>query len=583
MTRPGAVLIAALALSAAPLTAQVGLPAVPSQPFGLRGDMGTTSEAYGVSGAAARRPWGTQQLFLNPTISLFGSVDLTVNLLLSTEQGSDVGLRGLPGRQNLNELGLHPQWRWGRAHAGAFNESYSSNTLSGIRLRGAGVELNPGIFRFGAFGGRASSAVFGGLTTGSYARSVVGGRIGLGRDPQRVPRPSFVELIVLRAWDDENSLPDGTDSTAPVLPPELGASPFAVTPQDNLVAAIAGGLRLFGEGLYWKGELDAAVHTRDRRASPLAEQELDGYPGILDGILTPRVGTHGDFAYSTEVEIRVARLPGATRRSPRTLQASLGYRYAGPGYVSLGTPITQNDLRRIEARTALRMGQAAFRLDGWRQRDNVIGQKLATTTRHRVATTVSLQPRPGWNAALNLAYLDMANDATDSVRQVNYGNWTLGTTHAWSFGRESRIPNVTLSYAFQRAEDPTPRRIGSRLRSHSLDTRTTVRLAQRARLTPSLGIQRGLSGEAPWSTRFTWGMGGEWQSPGRGWTLTASFVSARFSAGSDAARASVGARWRMTDADQLSFSAQTGRYSDVPTGDGSFEEYTARLQWSRRF
>jgi hypothetical protein len=575
-------LCGAALLAAGPVRAQVGLPQASAAPVALRGDMGTTSEAYGISGAAARRPWGTQQLYLNPTISLFGAVDLTVNLLVSTEQGSDVGLRGLPGRQNLNELGLHPRWRWGRGHVGAFSEAYTANTLGGIRLRGAGVELNPGIFRVGAFGGRASNAVFGGLTTGSYARTVVGGRIGLGRDPQQVQRPSFVELIVLRAWDDENSLPDGTDSTAPELPPDLGASPFAVTPQDNLVAAIAGGLRLFGEGLYWKGELDAAVHTRDRRASPLAEQELDGYPGILDGILTPRVGTHGDYAWSTELEVRLG-LPGATRQSRRTLQASLGYRYAGPGYVSLGTPITQSDLRRIEARTTLRVGQAAFRLDGWRQRDNVLGQKLATTTRHRLATTLNLQPRRGWTAALNLAYLDMANDATDSLRRVDYANWTLGTTQAWTFGRDARVPNVTLSYAFQRAEDPSSRREGSRLRSHSIDTRTTVRLSARARLTPSLGIQRGLSGSVPWSTRLTWGMGGEWQSPGRDWTLSASFVSARFSAGSDAARASVGARWKLTGADQLSFSAQTGRYSDVPTGDGSFEEYTARLEWSRRF
>jgi len=574
---------AVMLLAAGPAAAQIGLPSAPSSGLGLRGDMGTMSEAYGISGAEARRPWGTQQLYLNPTLSLLGSVDLTVNLLLSTEQGSDVGLRGLPGRQNLNELGLHPRWRWGRGHLGAFNETYTANTLGGIRLRGAGLELNPGIFRVGAFGGRASSAVFGGLTTGSYARTMVGGRIGLGRDPQRVQRPSFLEIIVLRAWDDENSLPAADSAAAPVLPEGADANPFAVTPEDNLVAAVVGGLRLFGERLYWTGEVDAAVHTRDRRASPLAQAELDGYPGLLNDILTPRIGTHGDYAYSTELELRVAHLPGTTRQSPRTLVASLGYRYAGPGYVSLGTPISLNDLRRIEAKTAVRVGRAMWRLDGWRQRDNVLGQKLATTTRHRLAQTVSVQPTRGWTAALNVAYLDMANDAGEDARRVNYGNWTVGTTQALSFGREARIPALTLSYAFQRAEDPTPARIGSRLRSHTLDARVGVRLAERARLTPSVGVQRGLTGAEPWNTRLTYGMAAEWQSPERAWTLSASVLSARFSAGSDAVRASIGARWRMTGADQLAFTAQTGRYTDVPTGEGAFEEYTARLQWSRRF
>jgi hypothetical protein len=169
---------------------------------------------------------------------------------------------------------------------------------------------------------------------------------------------------------------------------------------------------------------------------------------------------------------------------------------------------------------------------------------------------------------------------------VNYGNWSVGTTQAFSFGREARIPNLTLSYAFQRAEDPTPGREGNRLRSHTVDARVGIRLADRARLTPSAGVQRGFTGTDPWNSRLTYGLAAEWQSPARGWTLSASVLSARYSAGSDALRASVGARWRMTTADQLSFTAQTGRYTDVPAGEagpGAFEEYTARLQWSRRF
>jgi hypothetical protein len=573
-------LVGALAILAAPAAAQVPIPPGSSPPVGLRGDMGTVSEAYGISGADPRRPWGTQQLYLNPTLALFGSVDLTINLMLSTEQGSDVGLRGLPGRQNLNELGVHPEWKWGRAHAGAFNETYTQNTLGGIRLRGAGMELNPGIFRFGAFGGRSSSAVFGGLTSGSYSRTVVGGRIGLGRDPQKVQRPTFVELIMLRAWDDEHSLP-ADSAAAPELPDVVEANPFAVTPQDNLVAAINGGLRLFGDRLYWTGEVDAAVHTRDRRASPLAAEELDGYPGLLNDILTPRVGTHGDFAYSTQLELRIARLPGATQRSPRTLVTSLGYRYAGPGYVSLGTPVSLNDLRRIEARSTLRIGRAMIRLDGWRQRDNVLAQKTATTTRHRLANMLSLQPTKGWHAAFNVAYLDMANDAVDSARRINYGSWTVGTTQAFTFGRDARIPSLTLSYALQHAGDPTPARAGNKLRSHTVDLRVGVRVSARTRLSPSIGFQRGLTGTEPWNTRLTYGLGAEWQSPGKAWTLSGSMLSARYSAGSDALRGSLGARWRMTEADQLSFTAQTGRYTDVPAG--AFEEYTARLQWQRRF
>jgi len=553
-----------------------------SQPFRLRGEMGARSELYQIYGAEPRRPWGTQQLYLNPSMTLMGSVDLSVNLLVSTDQGSDVGLNGLPGRQRLNEFGLHPTWRWGRAHVGTFSETYTSRTFAGLRVRGLGIEINPGLLRFGMFGGSAQRAVFGGLTSGGYARRTVGGRIGLGRDDGR-QYASFIQLMVLRTWDDETSLAAPGDSAAPVLPPDVPASPFAVTPEENFVVGLAGGAALFAGKLFLKGEIDGAVHTRDRRASPIAEEELDGYPGFLKGIMTPRLGTSGDLAYSTEATLRLPTLPGASRRSPRTLTATVGYHFAGPGYVSLGTPSQLNDYRKLDARAALRMGGWQLRLDGATQRDNVIGQKSATTQRDRVGATFTIQPRRGWTSALTARWLGMANDATDPIRQVAYANWTLGTTQSFSFGREARIATVGFNYALQHAGDDSPARAGSTLRSHTVDARVTVRLSDRLQATPSLGAQRMLTGSEPWSTRMTYGLSGQWQSRGRDWTVTGTATTARYSVGTDALRGSLSVGWRTTSADMLTFAVQSSHYSDVPSARGTFDEHLMSLRWARRF
>jgi len=561
--------------------AQIG-PVNTSQPFRLRGDMGTVSELYQVYGADPRRPWGTQQLYLNPSMTLMGSLDLSVNLLVSTEQGSDVGLRGLPGRQRLNEIGVHPTWRWGRAHLGTFSESYSSRVFSGLRVRGLGLELNPGLLRVGMFGGSAQRAVFGGLTSGGYARRTVGGRIGLGRE-DRGASASFLQLMVVRTWDDETSLPSPTDSAAPELPAGVPANPYAVTPEENFVVGLAGGAALFAGKLFLKGEIDASVHTRDRRATPIAEEELRGYPGILEGIMTPRLGTHGDFAYSTEATLRLPTLPGATRAAPRTLTATVGYQFMGPGYVSLGTPSLFNDFHKVDARTALRVGRWQLRLDANTQRDNVLGQKSATTTRNRLGGMFTIQPRRGWTSAVNARWLGMANDATDPLRQVAYANWSLGTTQSFALPREARIASVAFTYALQHAGDDNPERAGSTMRSHLADARVTIRLAERVQVTPGLGAQRLLTGSEPWSTRATYSLAGQWQSPGRTWTIIGTATSARYSVGTDALRGGLTVRWRTTSADMLSFVLQSSHYSDVPSERGTFDEHLMSLRWNRTF
>lgn len=561
--------------------AQVAPPNL-SQPFQLRGEIGTLSELYQVYGADPRRPWGTQQLYLNPTMRLVGSLDLSVNVLVSTEQGSNVGLRGLPGRQRLNEFGLHPTWSWGRAHVGTFSESYSSRTYAGLRVRGAGVELNPGVLRFGVFGGSAQQAVFGGLTSGAYARRAFGGRIGLGRDNGDRYAP-FIQLMLVRTWDDEASLPDGGDPDAPVLPPDVSANPYAVTPQENFVVGLAGGIGLFAGKLFLKGEIDGALHTRDRRATPLAEEELGGYPGFLKGIMTPRLGTHGDYAVSTEATLRLPTLPGATRRSPRTLTATVGYHYMGPGYVSLGTPSLFNDYRKLDATAHLRLGSSQIRLDALTQGDNVLGQKSATTRRNRLGGTYTVRVSQRWTSAVTARWLTMENDAVDSLRLVAFTNWTAATTQSFNFARDARIASVAFTYSLQHAGDDNPLRVGATMRSHTADARVGVRLAERIQLTPSLGLQRLRTGTEAWSTRATYGLSGQWRSPGRAWTLVATATSARYSLGTDALRGGLTMRWRATSADRLTFSLQSSHYSDVPSERGTFDEHLMSLRWARTF
>lgn len=580
-------------LAAAPVGAQAVGEGVPRLHW--QGEAGTFAEAYGISGREARRPGQTGRLYLNSTAKLYGKLSVGVNLLLSTEGDPVAGFGGIPGRQRINQLGVSPRWSWGRANLGSFADYYTPYTLSGIRITGAGFDVNPGMLHVGAFGGQARQAAFGGLTSGSFDRRIVGGRVGIGRAVSGGRRGSFIDVMMLRAWDDPGSLPSPTDSAyGPFLPdslanvpdtallPPIEINPFSVTPQENVVVGVTGGLSLFGGKAYWRGEVDGSVHTRDRRASLLGEDKLhEEYSGLLQKLVTPRVGTHADYAYRTELEFKLDKLPGATPRSPRSLSATIGYRHVGPGYVSLGSAFLPNDQSGIEARTMLRFRRFSVNLDGMRQRDNLIGQKLETTVRQRLGGMLNIRATDRWSSTLRATRVGMANEADDALRRVDYSAWVLSTSQTMMIGARSRVRTVTANYTMQRVGDENPARAGSTLRSHSGDVGVAFGLAPRWTLSPSVGVVRSTVGGDSTSTRATYGLASNWRSNSGRWSTNASITQSQITR-TDAFTARLLTRLRVTDRDALTLTLRANRYKSLVDPEGNFNEQVAALQWSRQ-
>jgi len=422
-----------LTAAAAPLAAQLPqLPAAGTPAIRFSGELSTFGELYRRAGAPGRRPGETGRVFLNANATLFGTVTVGVDLLASSEDGASLGgSNNLPGRQTISQLGLHPQWRWGRGHLGAFSDNYSPFTYSAVTLRGAAFDVQAGPVRIGALGGRAMSAVSGGAVNGTYRRTMAGGRIGVGRQETGVAS-SFVTLTMLRAWDDPGSLPP-VDTTLPPNAPVPGGvsvvNPYAVTPEENVVASAAAGLSFLQGKLAWRGELAGAVHTRDVRASELDSSVAD-VPGALRGLMTPRVGTHGDYAFSSEIQLRRLPLPGATPRSPRSLTATFTYRYVGPGFSSLGVATLANDAQAFDGRASVRFARWSAQLQAGTQHDNLAGQKISTTTRFRLSTNFNLRVSRVWNASLRASVSTMANGRVDTLNWMGYNARSAGMSHA---------------------------------------------------------------------------------------------------------------------------------------------------------
>ena len=583
-------------LVAAPVAAQVPvLPPVPAQTgVRLSGDIGSEGELYSMSGRDPRRPDESGRIVFNPTFAL-GAVTLSGNFLLSTEGSSLIGLGGLPGRQRINQFGLSPRWSWGKASVGSFSDTWSPLTWGGVRVDGVGFDLTPGPFRFGMFTGSSRQPVFGGATSGSFSRSMQGARIGAGRRSDYGTAERYLDLVVLRVRDDPSSLPPVADSMmVPFLPdslasepdtallPHVPINPYSVTPHENAVAAVAAGLSVLGGAIAWTGEFAGSLHSRDRRASPLSDDELGDFPQVLRGLVTPRLGTHADVAHRNQIDVRISRLPGATASSPRSLTLSAGFQSIGAGYVSLATPYLPNDQRGVDGRAALRFRQWSLQLDGMRQHDNLLGQKLATTDRSRAGVVLTVQPVRGWHAGFRANAVGMVREIADSLGSVDYDARMLSTTQTWIAAAPGLVRSVSASYTWQSAGDDNPLRSATSLTSHTTDIRVQFPLGTAASFSPTLGVTNASVGGAPGDNRMTWGVAADWRDPGRRWTGTGSMhrsqVGRTMAVGS---RLSV--KVNVTALDALTLVLRTNQYRSLVDPDQDFNERALNLRWGRRF
>lgn len=171
----------------------------------ISGDLGAYGELYSISGQPKRRPSATGRLFFRPIVDFYGVFQLPFDFLLSTE--------GSSARQSINQFGLNPDWGWGSAHVGDFNKEYSPLSLSGIKIRGGGINLNPDLFRFSIVSGFTQRSVPGGAQDGSYKRFLFAAKLGYGNEEQ-----TYFDLIFLKAKDEVESLPQNVKSVTVISP-----------------------------------------------------------------------------------------------------------------------------------------------------------------------------------------------------------------------------------------------------------------------------------------------------------------------------------------------------------------------------
>ncbi|MCB0719036.1 MAG: hypothetical protein KDD65_11365 [Bacteroidetes bacterium] len=384
-------------------------------PVRFTGGLSVSGSAYTASGIEGRRSPYTYALNGSATLAI-GKFTIPMNANF-TEQSRDFAV-------SFRRYGLSPSWGWGKAHLGYRSLNFSSYTVGGATFLGGGLELNPGLLRFGALYGRFQKAREEDETIRlrpQYKRIGYGARIGIGK--QR----NYFDVIAFRAVDDTLSLD--------ALP-----SNREIRPMENVVVGVNTSISPIRE-LRVFGETSVSVLNRDLTAAVADTAEV---PGFILKLFTPRESVQASLAARAGVDVNTPMF-GVTAE----------YQRIDPGYQSLGAYYFNTDVESftITPRISVMQGRVSVALMGGIASNNLYGDLLETT--RRLVSSINANVRTGDIFSVSAQFGNFSTDQRAGIREivdstrVETVSRNLSLSPRMRFVSETRAQTVTLRFAQQ--------------------------------------------------------------------------------------------------------------------------------------
>lgn len=279
-------------------------------------------------------------------------------------------------RQPFNQFGLSPKYKWITLHLGYRNINFSKYVLGGHTIFGAGIELTPGKFRFGAVYGRLRKSTNQATnvnnplndTITSYTRKVMSVKIGVGT------KKTFFDLIIMRAADDSASL----------NPSVIETGNFPAT---NLVTGINGRLA-FSKDIHLEIEGAYSIYTTNQNSKVSFT-----VPDMVTKIIPINLSSMGYLALRGLLEYR----------NRKGMKLGLAYRRIDPGYKSMGTYFINNNVENLTFNAGFNALKHKLRFSGsiGLEQNNLNTARNATTKKMIGSAMVSYDPARIFGITIN--------------------------------------------------------------------------------------------------------------------------------------------------------------------------------------
>lgn len=336
-----------------------------AKPVGYSGSLSLRLNSYSTTREQSVRDPFFWTISGSPTLSVYG-VSLPFYFSFS-QKNQDY-------RQPFNQFGLSPYYKWLKVHLGYRNVSFSDFTLSNHTFLGAGVEGEPGIFRFGFVYGRFLKAINQPIDTlntqvirPTFARKGYAAKVGIGT------YNNYVDLIMFKGEDDVNSVD---------VPLQLSTT----RPAENLVYGVKARqvfLRLFS----FDADYAVSIYSNDKTAA-LIDPETYKVPGLVTAFMQPRASTTVLMAGKASLGVRL-----------KVVSIRLQYTRVEPDFQSMGSYFLNNDYENITIAPSWSMLKSKVRVAGsvGVQRNNLFGDKISNTNRKINSINVTYLPNPKFN------------------------------------------------------------------------------------------------------------------------------------------------------------------------------------------
>lgn len=394
------------------------------KPFTIHGNAGLNLMGYTVNGIEARQQPFSFILTANATVSVYG-IDLPFSLSVSEKQKSY--------SQPFNQFGLSPHWKWITVHGGYRNLTFSSFTLAGHTFLGGGVELTPGLFRFGFMYGRfdrktTENQLYQNDSLPGFARRGFAVKVGVGTEN------NFFDLVLLRIRDDSSSLKQS----------DTGA---IRTPEQNVVAGINSHFTFFKK-LIWEVEAAVSLYTTDLGAAQLNDVENN-----------KTLHSVNKFLCINQSSEYYTALRSSLKYKAQLWSLELEYRRIDPKYRSMGAYFFNNDVQNFTLTPAVSIWKRKIALSGslGLQSDNLRRTKKATSIRTIGSANLSFNPSSTFGLDANYSNYSVSQrdgrmPVNDSSR-VQQVSQNISVTPRLLFANTKMSHMIMLNYNFSNFND----------------------------------------------------------------------------------------------------------------------------------
>jgi hypothetical protein len=321
------------------------------KPVTLSGGIMARAIFYNASGIKNQRQPFSYLISGSPTISIFNSFTIPLSFTYSEQDRSF--------RQPFNQFGMSPYYKWITLHAGYRNINYSQFTLGGHTFLGGGVDLTPGIFRFGFIYGRFNRAtavdtLSKAFQPYTYTNRGYAVKMGLGKGP------TFLDVSFLKAKDDSTSVHPNAEFKG------------LVTPAENFVIGLNGQIR-FLKSFVFSLETATSLFTKNSAGKTVLP---DSAKNLSTKLLGNFIATNNTTEHYNAIQTALAF-------QQKVFSLKLQYHRIDPNFKSMGAYFFNSDLENITLAPSFRLLKSKLRFGGsiGFQHDNLKKQKQSTSRR----------------------------------------------------------------------------------------------------------------------------------------------------------------------------------------------------------